>query len=265
MYLDYWGLQTPPFANVPTQNLFYPSPQHDEALSRLLYAVKHRRGVAMLTGQVGCGKTTVAKTLMNCLNQDRFQFQLISNPALGPLDLIKAVLLSIGEKAENGTKPVLLAKLHARLSQSASSGISTVLAIDEAHVIKNEATLDELRMFLNFQEEEQFLLTLILLGQPPLLKRIAELQPLKERISVKFNLEPLDENNTLHYIRHRLKSVGAARELFSREASQLLYDYSCGIPLRINNLCDRCLLIGFMRESKVIDTGIVADAIQDLN
>jgi type II secretory pathway predicted ATPase ExeA len=264
MYLEYWGLDQPPFSNVPTQSLFYRSPQHDEALSRLLYAVKHRKGVAMLTGQVGCGKTTVAKALMKCLSEDGFRFQLISNPALGPFDLIKAVLLSIGESAENGTKPVLLGKLHARLSWYASRGISTVLAIDEAHVIKNQATLDELRMFLNFQQEEQFLLTLILLGQPPLLKRIAELQPLKERISVKFNLEPLDENCTLHYIRHRLKSVGATRGFFTREAIQSLYEYSGGNPLRINNVCDRSLLIGFMRRSGIIGTRIVNDAIEDL-
>jgi general secretion pathway protein A len=264
MYLEYWELQKPPFANVPTQSLFYRSPQHEEALSRLLYVVEHRKGVAMLTGEVGCGKTTVAKALIDYLNKDKFQVQLISNPALDPLDLLKAILMSFGEKTENGSKPSLLTQLHDRLSRYAAQDISTILAVDEAHVINNEATLDELRMLLNMQAEEQFLITLILLGQPPLLKRIAELQPLKERISVKFNLEPLDVQNTRRYIIHRLKSVGAERGLFTMEAISPLYEFSGGIPLRINNICDRCLLIGFMRKSRVIDTSIVADAIEDL-
>jgi type II secretory pathway predicted ATPase ExeA len=264
MYLEYWGLQKQPFANVPTQGLFYRSPQHEEALSRLLYVVEHRKGVAMLTGEVGCGKTTVAKALIKYLNKDKFQVQLISNPALDPLDLLKAILMSFGDKSENGSKPLLLNQLHNRLSRYADQGFSTVLAIDEAHVISNEATLDELRMLLNMQAEEKFLITILLLGQPPLLKHIAELQPLKERISVKFNLEPLDMQNTKHYIIHRLKSVGAKRGVFTMEAIMPLYEYSGGIPLRVNNICDRCLLIGFMRKSEIIDTTIVADAIEDL-
>ena len=264
MYLEYWGFGKPPFSNVPTQNLFYRSPQHEEALSRILYVVEHRKGVAMLSGEVGCGKTTVAKALAGYLNQDKFRFHLLSNPALDPLDLIKAILLKLGIRFENGSKPVLLDQLTQRLTKNAQQGVNTILAIDEAHVIHNEATLDELRMLLNLQANDEFLITLILLGQPPLLKRIRDLQPLKERISVKFNLGPLDLQNTARYILHRLKSVGATRGVFTTESIKPLYEYSGGIPLRVNNICDRCLLIGFMQESRVIDTNIVADAIEDL-
>ena len=264
MYLEYWGFEKPPFSNVPTQNLFYRSPQHEEALSRILYVVEHRKGVAMLTGEVGCGKTTVAKALTDYLKSDKFSFHLLSNPALGPLDLIKAILLTLGIRSENGNKPVLLNQLTERLIQNAREGVNTILAIDEAHVIQDEATLDELRMLLNLQANDEFLITLILLGQPPLLKRIRELQPLKERISVKFNLGPLDVQDTARYILHRLKSVGATRGVFTAESIKPLFAYSAGIPLRINNICDRCLLIGFMQGASVIDTNIVADAIEDL-
>ncbi len=264
MYLEYWGLQKPPFGNVPSQSLFFRSPQHEEAFNRLLYVIKHHQGVAMLTGEVGCGKTTVTKALMNYLDKDRYQFQLLSNPALSPLDLIKAILLNFGEKSLSSSKPVLLNKLEERLINNARQDISTVLAIDEAHVISNQGTLDEVRMLLNMQADEQFLITIILLGQPPLLKKIKNLQPLKERISIKYNLESLDVDNTLRYIKHRLKSVGAKSGIFTNEAIPPLYEYSCGIPLRINNVCDRCLLIGFMRKTKLIDTRIVADAIEDL-
>ena len=158
----------------------------------------------------------------------------------------------------------MLEQLQEILTHNAETGISTILAIDEAHVIGNRETLDELRMLLNFQSEDEFLITMILLGQPPLLKNISELQPLKERISIKFNLEALDIQDTLRYIIYRLKSAGASRGIFTREAIQVLYDYSGGIPLRINNVCDRCLLVGLMQNARVVNSQVVKDAIEDM-
>lgn len=230
----------------------------------MLYVIEHRKGVAMLTGEVGCGKTTVIKALSDFLDKEKYQLQTLSNPALEPIDLIKAIVLKLGGSGENGSKTVLLDQMHQLLNQNAEKGISTVLAIDEAHVIGNQATLDELRMLLNIQSDDEFLITLILLGQPPLLKNISELQPLKERISIKFKLEPLDIQNTLNYVVHRLKWAGATRGIFSREAIQALYEFAEGLPLRINNLCDRCLLLGLMRQARIVDSRIVHDAIEDL-
>ena len=218
----------------------------------------------MLTGEVGCGKTTVINALKTHLNVDQFQFQIISNPALQPIDLIKAILLKLGDNgSENGSKTVLLDRLQKLLFQNSAQGLSNVLAIDEAHVITNQGTLDELRMLLNIQSEDEFLITIVLLGQPPLLKNVSEMQPLKERISIKFNLEPLDEENSLRYVVYRLRTAGARRGIFTREAIEALYEYSSGIPLRIHNICDRCLLIGLMQKAKIINSKIVKDAIDD--
>ncbi len=266
MYLEHWGLQKAPFGNVQSGEIFFRSPQHEEALRRVMYAIEYRKGVAMLTGEVGCGKTTVTKALINHLDKDVFQLRTISNPALQPTDLIKAILLKLGDNSDNsnGSKTVLLDRLQKLLYQNAENGTSTVLAIDEAHVIGNQSTLDELRMLLNMQFEDDFLITLVLLGQPPLLKNIRELQPLKERISIKFNLDPLSADDTLRYVVFRLKSTGATRGIFSREAIDQIYEFSGGIPLRINNICDRCLLIGLMRQANIVDSKIVEDAIEDL-
>lgn len=218
----------------------------------------------MLTGEVGCGKTTVVRSLPDFLDQDQYQFTTISNPALQPTDLIKAILLRLGEPADNGSKTDLLDRLHRRLFQNAENGINTVLAIDEAHVVDSCASLDELRMLLNVQSDDAFLITLVLLGQPPLLKNIAALQPLKERISIKFHLEPLSPQGTLDYIVHRLKWAGAARGIFTREAVQAIYEFAGGLPLRINNLCDRCLLLGLMQRAEMVDSRIVCDAMEDM-
>jgi len=264
MYLEYWKLNHTPFANVPSRNAFFRSPQHEEALRRLLYVIQHRKGVAMLTAEVGCGKTTVIKSLVDYLNKDQVQFAMISNPALQPEELLKAILLKLGGKPENGSKTLILDQLQKILFANESAGRATVLAIDEAHVIAIRETFDEIRMLLNFQTDNEFLLTLILLGQPPLLRNIAELKPLKERISVKYHLQPLDFQSTLHYLLFRLRNAGATRGIFTRQAVQMLFESTGGIPLRINNICDHCLLIGVMTQARMIDTQVMQAAIEDL-
>ena len=264
MYLSHWHLNQAPFANVPASSMFFRSPQHEEALRRLLYVIENRRGVAMLTGEVGTGKTTVIKALAGHLKKDAVQVHMISNPALPPKQLLQSILLKLAGTVGNGSKALLLDHLHKILADNAAVGRGTVLVIDEAHVIHSRATLDELRMLLNFQSDDAFLVTLILLGQPPLLRNISELQPLKERIAIKFNLEPLDLPNTLRYVLFRLKNAGETRGIFTREAAELLYEASGGIPLRINNLCDRCLLIGVMSNARRVDSRIMRAAIDDM-
>ncbi len=232
----------------------------------MLYVIEQRKGVAMLTGEVGCRQTTGIRALSDFLDPGKYQFETISNPALEPIDLLKAILLKLAGRSDsdNGSKTDLLDRLQQHLLLNAENGINTVLAIDEAHVIDSQATLDELRMLLNIQSDDQFLITLILLGQPPLRNNITKLQPLKERISIKFHLQPLDNINTLQYIAHRLKWAGATRGIFSRNALQALHEFAEGLPRRINNLCDWCLLLGLMRQARVIDSSIMRDAIEDL-
>jgi general secretion pathway protein A len=264
MYLKHWGLGFSPFENVPNRNLFFRSSQHEEALSRMFYAVENRKGAAMLTGDVGSGKTTVSRRLMNHLEGENYEVHTIVNPVLSPIELIEAIVLKIGGSVENDSKVVLWNKLQSRLAQNADQGLNTVLIVDEAHLIKDRACLEELRMLLNMQSEQSFLITLILLGQPPLRQHISELRPLDERISIRYHLEPLNLQDTVRYILYRIKSAGAKRGIFTKEAIFPLYEYARGLPLRINNICDRSLLIGLMKRVKRIDTNIVNEAIDDL-
>lgn len=264
MYLNHWGLRFYPFENVPNRDLFFRSSQHEEALSRIFYAVENRKGAAMLTGDVGSGKTTVSRMLVNHLQAEKHAVHTIDNPVLSPVELIKAIVLSVGENVEDDSKVVLWNKLQYRLSQNVEQGLNTVLIIDEAHLIKDRACLEELRMLLNMQSEQSFLMTLIFLGQPPLRRHIAELRPLDERISIKYHLEPLNLQDTVRYILYRIQSAGSQRGIFTKEAIFPLYEYAKGLPLRINNICDRCLLVGLMKKSRRIDTNIVNEAIDDL-
>jgi len=264
MYLNYWGLHSPPFVNAPNGNLLFLSPQHEEALSRLKYVLQYRKGVVMISGEVGCGKTTLVRAMPHHLPEGRYRVHLIPNPALTPIDLIRSVLMQFGGNAESDSKAILLDRVQKILKTRASQGIETVLAIDEAHVIAENATLDELRMLLNIQSEEEFLITLVLLGQPPLLTRISQLHPLNERVSMKIRIDPLDLVQTGRYILYRLRQAGAGRGIFSKEAVLDILEIAGGIPLRINNICDRSLLIGMMEKSSLVTRKIVRTARVDL-
>ena len=264
MYTSYWGLTAAPFENVPTQDLFYESPQHEEALVRLVYAVEHKKGLAVLTGEVGSGKTTISRVLYDYLRTDNFEVITIVNPALSPVDLYRALLLNLGEPAEEDSKTILLDRFFQRLIQNFQHEINTILIIDEAHLIKERAILEELRMMLNLQHENQFLVTMLVMGQPSLNANIASLKPLRERVAIRYDLLPLTFNDTARYIIHRLKRCGAQRGIFTKQALEPIYKYSGGIPLKINNLCERSLLIGMLQKSRVVDSAMVAVAIDDI-
>jgi len=203
--------------------------------------------------------------LLNNLEQDKYEVKTIVNPALNSIDLIRAILLQLGEKAEEDSKTILLDRLSKRLTNNMEKGLSTVLIIDEAHLISDQSSFEELRMLLNMQTENHFLVCLILLGQTPLIKKISGFKPLKERISIKYNLSPLSLNDTVRYIMFRLKTSGAERGFFTKDAVNMIYKYSYGIPLRINNICERSLLLGMMVKARVINTKIINRAIEDLN
>ena len=264
MYTSYWGLSVPPFENVPSQELFYESPQHEEALVRLVYAVEHKKGLAVLTGEVGSGKTTISRVLFDYLNNDGFEVVTIVNPTLSPVDLYRAILMKLGEPVEEDSKTILLNRLADRLTQNTENDINTILIIDEAHLIKDRAILEELRMMLNLQHNNQFLITLLLIGQPALAANLASLKPLKERVAIRYDLKPLDFVDTARYILYRLKQCGAQRGIFTKAALEPLYTYSKGVPLKINNLCERSLLIGMMNNSRVVNAVVVKEAIEDM-
>jgi len=264
MYCSYWKLNKFPFENVPSSRFFYHSPQHEEALTRLLYAAHHNKGAAMLTGEVGSGKTTVSRAFMEQLSENAYETLSIVNPTFDSTELLKTILLRMGLESDTNAMSALLEGIHRRLVQNAQRSVRTVLVIDEAHVIERQSTFEQLRMLLNLQHNDQFLITLILMGQVPLRKKVAELKPLEERIAIKYQMTPFDFEDTFRYVLFRLKTAGSIRGIFTMKAMHVVYHYSHGIPLRINNLCDRSLLIGLMRRAKVIDSGIVTDAIEDL-
>ena len=262
MYLEYWGLKRFPFENVPDPDFMYYSQEHKEALVRLIYAAKRKKGAILLTGEIGSGKTMLSKVFIQQLPEDKYDIGLITNPTLEPSDFLKEILYQFGLNPDTNSKADLLAILNARMLENVKQDKTTLLIIDEAQLISKQ-TFEEIRLLLNFQLNDRFLLTIILIGQPELRNIIKGIEQLNQRIGIRYHLNPLNPEETVKYIAFRLRKAGLARNIFSSQAIDAVYNYSQGIPRKINNVCDMSFLIGFSAKAELIDSGIVNKAVRD--
>jgi len=205
MYEGYWGLAEPPFNNSPNPKFFYLSPEHEEALVRLVYTVRHRKGCAMLTGEYGCGKTTLSRALIQRLEAERYEIALLTNASWSPLDFLREVLYQLGVETHDKSKPELLHQLNDVFFRNFQAQRDTVVIVDEAQLIEDEGVLEELRLLMNFQTDDRFLVTVLLIGSPELIGKIRRLKHLDQRIAIRYHLNTLDSAHTGAYIAHRLR------------------------------------------------------------
>ncbi|MBI4611304.1 MAG: AAA family ATPase [Candidatus Rokubacteria bacterium] len=261
MYEAYWGLSRAPFQNVPDPAFFCPLPVHLEVLGRLPYVVDHGKGAALLTGEVGCGKSTLGRVFLSQLDASKYDVGLVINPALAGRDLLHEIALQLGLSRPSPHRSVLLRALADHLLANAERGAATVLIVDEAQTIADEAVFEDLRMLLNFQLNDRYLLSLILLGLPELRTRLARLPSLNQRIAFRLNLSFLNPEETAFYITFRLKKAGATAPIFTDQAMDLVYRETGGIPRSINNLCDLCLYDGWKRRAEAVDASVVEAAL----
>jgi general secretion pathway protein A len=263
LYEKYWGLKELPFENVPDPRFMYYSPDHEEALTRLIYATERRKGAVMLTGEVGCGKTTLSRVFIKKISTDDHDIALIANPSLTPIDFLAEILYQLGIENKSQSKTDLLHALNEKMLKNVKADRDTVIIIDEAQVIKEKEIFEELRLLLNFQLNDRFLLTLIMIGQPELKEQIESIPQLEQRIAIKYHLKPLNLEQTTEYIFFRLKTAGMTKNIFSKEAIDQIYKETKGVPRKINNLCDLSLLVGCTLQLKVIDSKTVNKVIED--
>lgn len=263
MYQKYWGLSGSPFQNVSAANTYFPSPIHEEARGRIFYAISYDKGGALFTGEVGMGKTTVCKVILNRLLDKHIDIGLITNPALDVNDLLREILYQFEVNPPSTNKLDLIRKINDMLIANFRKGIKTVLIIDEAHLIRDDRVLEELRLLLNLQGNDSFLLTLILVGQPELRKIIRNIPPLEQRLTVKFHMKHFSSDDTRNYIFYRLKQAGAKESIFTPDAIKVIHNHSKGVPRKINQMCDLALLVGFSGKKYFVDANIVKKVIAD--
>lgn len=264
-FLNYWDLKEKPFENTGDPKFFYYSPNHKEAMVRLIYVIKQNKAGALLAGDYGTGKTTIAKELLLEIEEnDHFSSIYISNPLLTPKELLEEVAFQLGIEEKRGNRLKLRRSIDQHLREVLDAGHHTVLVIDEAHLLSRKDVLEELRLLMNMQYKNKFLLTLIVMGQLELREVFNAMPQFKQRFAICYVLKHLDEVETNKYIRHRLSVAGIDRDIFNGEANTLIHESSQGRPRQINNICDMSLLVGFMKQANHIDADLVRDVVRDL-
>jgi general secretion pathway protein A len=263
LYEAFYGLARAPFSSNPDPSFLFPSPHHREALAGLCYTVSDGKGFAVLTGEVGTGKTTIVHALFDQLGAAT-RSALVFNPNISRQDLYFHLLAEFRLPLEPSVAGCVRS-LQRFLIEQFEAEIPVVLVIDEAHAL-SDALLEEVRLLSNFETSRRKLLQILLVGQPELLERLGrpELRQLRQRIALRFDLPPLCFAETVAYVRMRLAAAGARSPLFERGALAALQRYSGGFPRLINILCDNALLTGFNREHLMIGRQLIELAARDL-
>ncbi len=245
MYLNYFGLKDNPFSIAPNPDYLYMSPRHREALAHLTFGLKESGGFVMLTGEVGTGKTTVSRKLLQELPSST-QVAMILNPTLSAMELLASICdeLDITYRLQEGSLKYFTDKILNKLARNHQAGMNTVLIIDEAQHLMPEV-LEQLRLLTNLETNREKLLKVVLIGQPELqqlLKR-NELRQLAQRITARYHLLPLTAPEVKEYVAHRLQVANGSRNIFTNGTLQVVHRISGGIPRVINLLCDRALTL----------------------
>lgn len=265
VYLEYYGLTESPFDITPNPRFLFFSAKHREAFNHLLYGIRERKGFVQLTGEVGSGKTTICRALLEQLGPN-YSTALILNPVLNPDQLMKAIAMEFGLEVKGLDRLETVAVLNQFLLEQAEKGREVVLIIDEAQDLTNEL-LEQVRLLSNLETDDCKLLQIVLMGQPELRHRLNDhrLRQLRQRITVRYHLTPLSRTEMSQYIQHRLQISGSkGLPSFTGWALWRVHRYSKGIPRLVNALCDKSLLAGYVQQKDRIDYRTVGLAINEL-
>lgn len=263
MYRELYGLSRKPFSKTPDPAFLYPSRQHAEALARLSHALEERE-IAVLTGEVGAGKTTLARALVDAF-AERCRFSFVIHPALPPAQLLAAIAEGFGLRPGR-RKSDVFAALADHVARLDAAGSFAVVVVDEAQLLAGRAAYDELRLLTNLAADDRALVGLVLLGQPELRDRLRDRggEAFAQRVGVAYHLGALDVEETGRYVAHRLAVAGRRAPLFEAAAVEALHRHAAGVPRRVNQLAANALLEGFAREAEVISADVVEAAAADL-
>lgn len=266
MYEEYWNIKEKPFENTPDPKFFHHSPEHEEALMRLYYVIKERKGGGLLTGEYGSGKTVLTRYIVRELsrNNNGYKIALIVNPSLSSDEFLKEIIFQLEGRECEGSKLKILHTLNNILYKGLEEKKDIVIIVDEAQAVSSQKMFEELRLLLNFQLNDRFLLTLILVGQPELREKINKLPQLKQRMAISYHLNVLSREETARYIEHRCGVAGAEKMLFSEEAVELIAVNSGGVPRKINTYCELALMQGMFDKKKIVDESAAREAIEDI-
>ncbi len=263
MFESYYGFAATPFVRTIAPAALYQSEQHRELLARLLYLVRNR-GFGLVTGEIGAGKSTAIRALAAALDPSRHQMLYVSQSGLSPRHLYRELCLQMGLNPAFHAADARRQLTHALWDAHKNHDKQAVIVIDEGHLLGPQL-LEEIRFLTNFHMDSASPMALVLVGQTELRQRLRlqTFEAITQRVNLRYHLTGLSEPETNAYIQHHLKVAGVNHPLFSDEAIRLIYQFSKGIPRRINNLCTACLLAGCADQKPVIDEATVKKALAE--
>ena len=265
VYQDFFGFSEKPFDLTPDPKYLYLSPKHKEVLAHLVYGLQENNGFLKIIGEVGTGKTMICRSFLRELRTD-FNIAYIFNPAINELELLQTINSELGLPGKSKSKKKLIDLLNAFLLEERAKGHRVVVIIDEAQDLEPKV-MEQLRLLSNLETDTEKLIQIVLIGQPELEKVLAKdgLRQLRQRITIQWELLPLNLEETRGYIQHRLNvALGKGKVRFSRQAVETVFRYSRGIPRMINVISDRTLLIAYTEGTKKISPQIVKIAVKDI-
>ena len=265
---QFYGLTEQPFSNAPDPRFYYESSQHGEAMIRLMHSVNTMKGLVCLIGDVGTGKTLLARKSLDVLQSQESKYEpaliVMVHTEVSADWLLKKIATQLGVKDPAETKSALLTQLLNKLVEVYEAGKKAVIIIDEANMLQTKEIFEEFRGLLNLEVPGQKLITIVLIGLPELDKYMALDEALQQRVASKFMLRPLSIESTEGYVKHRLQVAGCTREIFNADALRAIFRYSRGTPRLINNICDNALLEGYLQKRDAITGELIDTVCKDL-
>ncbi|AMV72620.1 hypothetical protein JCM30471_11370 [Desulfuromonas carbonis] len=265
-YIEHYSLEREPFSNAPDARFYYNSERHSQALLRLMYAVDSNKGLAVLVGGVGTGKTTLARRMLDSLPEQKYESSMLVmvHSGITPEWILTRIALQLGVANPASDRLAVLKQLYDRLLQIDEAGRRAVVLIDEAQMLQSRELMEEFRGLLNLELPGKKLLNIVFFGLSELEECLKLDEPLAQRVAVKYHLKSLTIDITESYIKHRLQVAGAKRMLFAGDSIGLIHGYTGGVPRLINTVCDNCLFEGALRKQATVDASIVHSVAEDL-
>lgn len=265
-YEEFFKLKEQPFSNTPDSKFYFESQQHTQAMLRLMHAARTMKGFALLVGDVGTGKTTLARKMLDNLDENEFESVLlvVVHSAVTPEWLLRKIALQLGVKELPAGKVEILSSLYQRLIEINETGRKVVVLVDEAQMLQSRELMEEFRGLLNLEMPGRKMITFIFFALPIIDQYLSLDEPLKQRVAVKYKLDSMKAEATEAYIHHRLKIAGCEEDLFSKEAVTLVHQYSHGIPRLINIICDNALFEAFLLKERIIERNMINSIVEDL-
>jgi type II secretory pathway predicted ATPase ExeA len=264
--IEHFNLDREPFYIAPDARFFFNSEQHSQALVRLMYAVDSNKGLAVLVGGVGTGKTTLARRMLDSLPDDKYESSLLVmvHSGITPEWILTRIAMQLGVENPAEDRLTILRQLYERLLQIEESGRRAVVLIDEAQMLQTRELMEEFRGLLNLEIPGKKLLNIVFFGLTEVEDCLRLDEPLAQRVALKYNLRSLSVETTESYIKHRLQVAGAKRMLFSSDAIPAIHRYAGGVPRLINTICDNCLFEAYLQKMKLATLKIVHSVAGDL-